>query len=172
MCVQQIKLPRDQLLYGHSFLKGWGLEQAIQRTKRQSIESSQAAAESGPRSLFSKVLGLLRATQQACKDERELLVFSNETLDKEEAFVTQHFPSHGRIAYLNVGCQPIATHASTLQAFDDSMLGSLFGSQDWIIQERELDTDGNYCLQHDKIDCSIFQKVSKGCVYTCSCACD
>ena len=140
-------------------MKEWGLEKVTQKAnKAQVIDSSKKRTH--PETLLSHVMQLIEATKQACKGEMEVLAFSNETLQKEEAFIQNHFPKNGRIAYLNVGGQPIATHAATLQTFDDSMLGSLFGSQDWTLQEKDLDVDGNYCLQSNKIDFSCFQTVS------------
>lgn len=110
--------------------------------------------------LLGEAIKALEAAELACGDEFDKLVFANSTLSREEAFMADHFPTTGdQIAYLNVGGQPIATHAATLRAFEESMLATLFGKEEWIVQEKDLDDDGNYCLI-DHIDFATFQKVS------------
>ena len=112
------------------------------------------------RGLLGEAIKALEAAEFACGDEFDKLVFANSTLSREEAFMENHFPTGDHIAYLNVGGQPIATHTATLRAFEESMLGTLFGKEEWIVQAKDLDDDGNYCLL-DHIDFATFQKVSQ-----------
>ena len=115
-----------------------------------------------PSKCYEAAVKALETVAEAYKEEERKLAFAKKTVGREKAFIDKHFPLDDRIAFLNVSGQPIATHGATFRAFEDSMLGALFGKKDWTVQDKDLDGDKNYCIA-DSIDLATFEKVGNEC---------